>query len=118
MKVSIFGAAGTPAGRKGPLFRKAVLAALGRLARRQGELCLVFVEAREIRRLNRRFLDHDCATDVIAFRHSLDGLPASPGAPLGDIYVAKSVVRRQARELGHDWLTELLTLSVHGALHL
>ena len=94
------------------------MGALGREARKPGELCLIFVSDREIRRVNRRFLNHDYATDVIAFRYEDHARVLGEDAPFGDIYVARGVARRQAREQGHSLLEELLTLSVHGALHL
>ncbi|HVE12898.1 MAG TPA: rRNA maturation RNase YbeY [Elusimicrobiota bacterium] len=118
MNVLFFGAAKTPAARALPKMKKAVLAALGPLRRRRGELCVIFVDDRAMRRLNKQFLAHDYATDVISFRHEADGLPRSADTPFGDVYVATGVAKRQALEQGHDATTELLTLAVHGALHL
>jgi probable rRNA maturation factor len=84
--------------------------ALGARAGRPGELNLVFVDDKEIRRLNKRHLGHDYATDVIAFPFE---------APLvGDVVVSVETARRQADELGHPLLDELLTLAAHGTLHL
>lgn len=118
MTIRVFGAKGTPAAGKAALFQRAIRLALGRMSRRSGELCVVLVDDREMRRINRRFLGHAYATDVIAFPHSPEGLPTAAAPAFADIYVAKGVSRRQARELSHPWLRELLTLAVHGALHL
>lgn len=123
MKVLLSGA-----GRLPPRWRRALtraaLAALGPSARKRAELCLVFVDDRRIRALNRRFLGRPSATDVIAFRYP-DPLPRTPFPggkeplpPFGDVYVARGVAARQARALGHGLAEELLTLAVHGALHL
>jgi len=92
---------------------------------------VVLVSDRDIRRLNRRFLGKDCLTDVLAFPYAaasegFQGPPRAAGVasgeaarpPFGDIYIAFGVARRQARELGHPLLEELLTLAAHGALHL
>lgn len=102
------------------LLRKAVRLALGRRAARPGELCVVFLSDAEIRKLNRRFLAKDRATDVIAFRYEDPGFPRAgrSEAPFGDVYIGVETARRQAKELGHGLLQELATLAVHGALHL
>ncbi len=103
------------------LIRRAVRAALGKTANRRGELCVIFVSDAKIRTINREHLGHDYATDVIAFPYG-ERSPADwkgeDAPPFGDIYIARGVARRQARETGHDELTEWMTLAVHGALHL
>lgn len=67
---------------------------------------------RELRRLNRRFLDEDHATDVLSF-------PSGDAGPhLGDIVISWPATERQAAEFGHAPETELALLSVHGLLHL
>jgi probable rRNA maturation factor len=40
------------------------------------------------------------------------------GGYLGDIVIATGVARRQAREAGHSYATELRVLALHGLLHL
>lgn len=102
----------------GPKSSKALLAraAAAGLGRRAGKAVnLVFTGAATIKRLNRSFLGKDRLTDVIAF--NLPPAPV-PGAPWGEIYVCVPVAARQARAMGHSLLTELLVLTVHGALHL
>jgi probable rRNA maturation factor len=37
---------------------------------------------------------------------------------LGDLVIATGVARRQARETGHSYQTELRVLALHGLLHL
>ena len=67
--------------------------------------------------LNKRFLKRSHDTDVIAFAYE----PPPAGAkdsPFGDIFVSAYQARRQAREMGHPVLDEVLTLIVHGTLHL
>jgi probable rRNA maturation factor len=48
--------------------------------------------------------------------------PPDPGARhgtyLGDVVIATGVARRQAREAGHSYATELRVLALHGLLHL
>jgi probable rRNA maturation factor len=69
---------------------------------------------RELRRLNRRFLGKDQATDVLSFPSGDKG----PGAHLGDIVISWPVVIRQAAEFGHPAESELALLAIHGFLHL
>ncbi|HEY7767081.1 rRNA maturation RNase YbeY [Longimicrobium sp.] len=78
----------------------------------EGEVSVALVGDDEITALNREWLDHDWATDVISF--NLNG-PGEP--PLGDVYLGVEQAARQAAELGADPGEELLRLAVHGTLH-
>lgn len=66
---------------------------------------------RELRRLERAFFGEDHTTDVLSF-------PAEEPGYLGDIAVSWPQALRQAAEAGHDPVTEVLLLCVHGFLHL
>lgn len=82
-----------------------------------GVPCLLTIKLtgdRELRRLNRRFLGVDQATDVLSFP---SGELRQTGY-LGDIAVSWPAVRRQSAEFGHPPLSEMGLLSVHGLLHL
>ncbi len=79
---------------------------------------MIFVSDGAIRKINRRFLGHDYATDVLAFPYADVPSAAGDAPPFGDIYIARGVAKKQARSLGHDELTELMVLAVHGTLHL
>jgi probable rRNA maturation factor len=68
---------------------------------------------RELRRLNRRFLGDDHATDVLSFPSG----DRDDAGHLGDVVVSWAAARRQAVEFGHDPEAELLLLIVHGFLH-
>ncbi|MBI4423084.1 MAG: rRNA maturation RNase YbeY [Elusimicrobia bacterium] len=115
MTVRLFHASRLPRpARKPALLKRAVLAALGPAARREGELNLVFLRRAAMRRLNRSYLGHDDDTDVIAFPYPKGG----KGSPFGDVFVSLDRARRQARDLGHPLLDEVLTLAIHGSLHL
>src|SRR5688572_16001016 len=71
---------------------------------------------REIRRINRRFLGHDWATDVIAFPLGDGG--GSARGPDGEVVVSLERAVAQARARGHAWRAELALYLVHGVLHL
>jgi probable rRNA maturation factor len=71
----------------------------------RGEIAVALVSDARIRSLNKRYRRKDRATDVLSFEPS-------------DIVIATGVARRQAREAGHSYLTELKVLALHGLLHL
>lgn len=58
---------------------------------------------------NQRFLGHNRPTDVLSF--SLD-------AKEGEVLISAETAKAQAKELRHSLEEELLTLAVHGFLHL
>ena len=72
--------------------------------------CLISNDV-ETRRLNRTFLGHDYATDVLSF-------PAATGSGLGEIAISAERADAQAQAFGHTRLDEIKMLMLHGALHL
>jgi len=75
-------------------------------------LNIVFINDRKSQHLNRMFLAHDYATDVLAFR--LD-----EGSVLeGEVYVNLDRARIQAREYRVSFKNEVMRLVIHGLLHL
>jgi len=96
--------------------RSGVIAAVRRVARgerrKQAAVSVVFVGNRTSARMNRRFLGHAGATDVISF-------PLGEGRRVeGEIYVNLDRARTQAREYGVTFAGEVRRLVVHGTLHL
>jgi probable rRNA maturation factor len=67
---------------------------------------------RELRRLNRQFLDRDYPTDVLSF----PALP--PSESLGEIAISTVRAAKQARQHGHSLEQEIAILMLHGLLHL
>lgn len=119
MEVRIVDARRLPSSARRPaLIKRACLAALGPAARRPGELSVVFLDRARMRAMNRRFLSHDYDTDVIAFPYGAAPARYDRRPPFGDVLISVAQARRQARELGHPLLTEVLTLAIHGCLHL
>lgn len=100
----------------------AVEATLARYRPRTARVSVAVVDDAAIRQLNERHLDHDEATDVLAF--DLRGeTPQSVGSPSqvlvdGDIVVSVETARREADRRGHDVCAELALYAVHGTLHL
>ena len=93
--------------------------------RLQGDVAVALVRDAHIRKLNRQYRGKDYATDVLSFA-TASVLPSPPprslrnlrASFLGDIANARGVARRQARDAGHAFRTELRILALHGLLHL
>jgi probable rRNA maturation factor len=90
------------------------------------ELSLLFVDVPTISGLNRRFMDADGPTDVLAFPiddPADEGAETDAGSPgpgpllLGDVVVCPAVAERQAPEHAGTYDDELALLVVHGVLH-
>jgi len=73
-------------------------------------VCLL-TNDRQLRRLNRDFLGHDYATDVLSFQ-------AADSHSLGELAISVERAAIQAVEFGHDRLEEIRILMLHGVLHL
>lgn len=78
--------------------------------RPRARISLAVIDDRRIRALNRKFLRHDYATDVLAFKLD-DGF-------FGEVVVSATTARREARSRGIGAQEELLRYVAHGVLHL
>jgi len=76
-------------------------------------LSIAVVSDRAIRQLNRRYLQHDYATDVISFL-----LDSGTGWLSGEIVVSADTAATQAPQYGLSPEDELLLYVIHGTLHL
>ena len=89
------------------------------------EVSVALVDEEIIRELNRRYLNNDEPTDVLAFPlMSPDELArlnkraiVSP-EPLGDIVICIPIAERQAAERNQKHYEEIELLAAHGLLHL
>jgi probable rRNA maturation factor len=81
-----------------------------RVAGLAGEVNILLTGDSEIQRLNLQFRRQDKPTDVLSFP---SGEPEG-----GDIAISLQTARVQAHEIGHDLLTEVKVLILHGMLHL
>lgn len=94
------------------LLHRGVRAALESQGAEEGEISVTLTGDAGIRDLNRKYLDRDRPTDVLAFRLFEEGEPV-----LGDVYVGLDQARRQAEERQISVDEELLRLAIHGTLH-
>jgi len=82
----------------------------------QSELCLVLIGNAEIRKLNAKFRKKDYPTDVLSFPAG-DRLPE--GEPiLGDVVISVEKAKAQSRERRRTLNEEMVTLLIHGIVHL
>jgi len=85
------------------------------------DMHLSLVGDRRMRQLNRRFRHKDRSTDVLAFASREGRAPHRfnrAAAHLGDIVIAMPTAWRQAKADGRRLEEELVTLLIHGVLHL
>ena len=73
---------------------------------------LTLLDARAMRRLNRRATGRRGLTDVIAY-----ALPQADGSVVGDVYICPAAARGWAGSGHAATREELLRLAVHGTLH-
>jgi probable rRNA maturation factor len=109
-----------PVIRRAALVRVAelVLAAVGE---QQSELSIELAGDCRMRRLNRLYRKKDRTTDVLAFpmREALAPHAARLATNmLGDVVISVPQARRQAIEAGRQLDDEIVSLLVHGVLHL
>ena len=84
--------------------------------RRDSELSIRIVDAREGRELNRDYRQRDYATNVLSFPAEL---PPGMKLPLiGDLVICAAVVAREAAEQGKRLRDHYAHMTVHGTLHL
>lgn len=76
---------------------------------------ITFLSDAGIRKLNKKYMHKDSATDVLSF--SLDN-KCSKNEPIGDIYVSSDTAMRNSKRFGTDFSKEIILYSIHGILHL
>ena len=82
----------------------------------EAELCLVLVGNAEIRKLNAKFRKKDYPTDVLSFPAG-DELPTGVQL-LGDVVISVEKAKEQAKERRRTLNEEMVTLLIHGIVHL
>lgn len=100
--------------------RSIVSALFAELKIERAELGIRLVGAREMARVNGRFLQHAGSTDVITFDH-LDSDPALTPAAWqlhGELFICVDDAVAQAREFRTSWQSEVVRYVIHGILHL
>lgn len=96
------------------LFSDAVL----RYLSLRDHLGIALVTDSMIRKYNRSFLQHDRATDVIAFHYGPPQPGVREGDYLGDLLISVETAAYNAKRYNLSMVRELKNLVIHGILHL
>src|SRR5437016_14485335 len=96
--------------------RKVALKVLELVEKGQAELSIALVGNAEIRKLNAKFRKKDYPTDVLSFPAG-DELPTGVRL-LGDVVISVEKAREQAKQRGRALNEEMVTLLIHGVVHL
>jgi probable rRNA maturation factor len=73
---------------------------------------LVFMDNREIKSVNKKYLNHNYATDVISFRLNKGKMVE------GELYIGVMIAKENAERFKVRFYDEILRLIIHGSLHL
>ena len=94
--------------------RQGVLLVLQEHGIQRAVIGLAIVTDAAIHKMNRQYLDHDYATDVLSFPLSSDGDDVLEG----EIAISVDTALQRAEEYGWATENELLLYAIHGTLHL
>ena len=76
-------------------------------------LSISFINSKELRAINKKYLKHDYETDVITFNYSEQKSDID-----GEILISFEEAKKNAKNFNVNYGTELLRLVIHGILHL
>jgi probable rRNA maturation factor len=106
------------AGRKLPSrsLRKVAEAILTVVGQSEAEVSLALIGNAEMKKLNAQYGRKDYATDVLSF--PLEAKLPSANRLLGDVIISVEMAQQQAKERGRTMDEEMVTLLIHGIVHL
>lgn len=85
--------------------------------RKQYFISCTLIDDKLMKKINKQHRGKDQTTDVISLGYlEKDSFPGNDMA--GEIFISLETAKKQAKELGHDPLTEIRFLFVHGVLHI
>ncbi len=82
------------------------------------ELSLLLVDDAQIQDLNRRYLNRDKPTNVLAFPMREGEFSTLHPHLLGDLVISVETAKRQSNRFGLDEMEMVTLLMIHGVLHL
>ena len=77
----------------------------------KAEINIIYVNDADIKKINKKFLNHNNITDVISFKLDENVID-------GEIYIGTGRAKAQAEKFNVSLTKELMRLAVHGTLHL
>jgi probable rRNA maturation factor len=97
-------------------FKKIAQAILALVGQSEAELSLGLIGNAEMQKLNAKYRHKDYPTDVLSFPID-ETLPAT-NRLLGDVIISVEQARDQAKKRGRSRDEEMVTLLIHGIVHL
>ena len=94
------------------IIRRAVTATLEHETVSDASISVTLLDDKRIRSMNRKYLEHDRVTDVIAFP-----LYERGETVVGDVYIGYEQAQEQAADADIELDEELARLAIHGTLH-
>jgi probable rRNA maturation factor len=91
---------------------------LTELALPDAELSILLVDDVQIQQLNRKYLNRDKPTNIIAFPMRKGKFPTLQSHLLGDLALSVETANRQSNRFGLDHGGMITLLMIHGILHL
>jgi probable rRNA maturation factor len=81
------------------------------------DLFVSFVNSEKIKRLNIKYRKKNKPTDVLSFTYK-DLLGRSPWGEAGEIIICPEIVKKNSKETGAKFESELARVFMHGILHI
>ena len=97
-------------------FKKIALTILELAAEKNAELSVALIGNVEMRKLNAKYRKKDYPTDVLSF--PVEGIMPEETRLLGEVIISVDKAIEQAQARGHSSEQELITLLIHGVVHL
>ena len=94
------------------IIRRAVTATLEHENVSDASISVTLLDDKRIRNMNRKYLEHDRVTDVIAFP-----LYERGETVIGDVYIGYEQAQEQAADANVGLEEEIARLAIHGTLH-
>jgi len=91
---------------------------LAELALPDAELSILVINDAQIRELNRRYLQRDKPTNVLAFPMRKGEYSTLHAHLLGDLVISVETAHRQSSRFGLNPMQMIILLMIHGILHL
>ena len=106
------------AGKKllGRKIKKIALTILELVGEKNAELSLALIGSVEMKKLNAKYRKKDYPTDVLSF--PIEGIVPKETRLLGDVVVSVEKAAEQAKARGYSPEQEMVTLLIHGIVHL
>lgn len=77
------------------------------------ELTINFTDNKEIRKINKKYLNHNFFTDIITFPYNNDRNSIE-----GEIFISLDTVKENAKTYNTGYKQEFTRVLIHGCLHL